>query len=125
MKLRFRQVGASDGTLQPGDVIETSCMKFQLICIDICLLICQEIYINIYQLPTKKTKVKTFRSQRLQGAKCRYTLRPTAGVATRVAALRDQVWKWPSATKFDRIWINPKQIRFRVPRKPTDSVRPF
>ena len=80
----------------------------------------QEIYINIYQLPTKKTKVKTFRSQRLQGAKCRYTLRPTAGVATRVAALRDQVWKWPSATKFDVIWINQKQIRFRVPRKPTD-----
>ena len=24
MKLRFRQVVASDGTLQPGDVIETS-----------------------------------------------------------------------------------------------------
>ena len=83
----------------------------------------QDIY--IYQLPTKKTKAKTFRSQRLQGAKCRYTLRPTAGVAKRVAAQRDQGWRWPSATKFDMIWISQKQIRFRVPRLPTDLVSIF
>ena len=106
MKLRCRQVVASASTIQPGDVIDTSF---------------QEIIINHQQ----RKKAKTFRSQRLQGAKCRYTLRPTAGVATRVAAQRDQGWRWPSATKFDMIWINQKQIRFRVPRKPTDLVRHF
>ena len=32
MKLRFRQVVASDGTLQPGDVIETSYKEIYIIC---------------------------------------------------------------------------------------------
>ena len=80
---------------------------------------------QVMSIANKEKKAKTCHSQRLQGAKCRYTLRPTAGVATRVAALRDQGWRWPSATKFDMIWINQKQIRFRVPRKPTDLVRHF